>query len=247
VFRNKNVLLTSIACWLGNLSVFFTAYYSFRLIYLTFLNNANFSRIQLIKESSVLLLLPLIILCIGSIFFGYVFKDFFIGFGTDIWNTSLFNHPFNLYFLESEFLTLHLKWLPFYLSLLGIVSTSILNLHLLQFKHVNFLQYLFKTLFFISKKWYFDVLYNKLIVFPILKFGYIVSFKNLDRGFIELCGPFGFSFIIPKLSLTFSKFQTGQITHYIFFMILSISLLLNNFVQVSSDFVLFFFILIFFL
>jgi len=85
VFRNYNLTLSlnSVSCWFGNLSVFFTSYYSFRLIYLTFINSSNFSRINVynIHESSFFILVPLITLGFFSIFFGYLFKDFFIGLG----------------------------------------------------------------------------------------------------------------------------------------------------------------------
>jgi len=87
VFRYSNLHLFygSFASWLGNISVVFTAFYSFRLIFLTFINNFNGPRILLNKvhESELLMLLPLIVLAFGSIFVGFLTKDFFIGVGTD--------------------------------------------------------------------------------------------------------------------------------------------------------------------
>jgi len=70
---------------LGNISVLFTAFYSFRLVYLTFLNSSNNSRAILsnIHESPILMAFPLILLAIGSLIFGYTAQDFFIGLGTD--------------------------------------------------------------------------------------------------------------------------------------------------------------------
>jgi NADH-ubiquinone oxidoreductase chain 5 len=70
---------------LGTISAFFTSFYSIRLIYLTFLKPTNSSRIILINahESSMVMLLPLLILCIGSIFVGYIAKDLFLGLGVD--------------------------------------------------------------------------------------------------------------------------------------------------------------------
>lgn len=246
VFRNNNLVLQfcSIACWLGSLSVFFTAYYSFRLIYLTFLNNVNFYRNLIIYESSMFIILPLIILSIGSIFFGYLLKDFFIGVGTDVWNLSIFFYPNNTYFIESEFLKIYLKWLPIFLSLFGIILSTLINLNFIKFK---FSKLHFFILFFINKKWYFDNFYNKIIVFPLLRFGYDVSFKNLDRGFIELLGPFGLSIIIKKLSNIFSLLQTGQLTHYIFCIILSFCFISNFNLELQLYLNFFYFILIFFI
>ena len=65
--------------------MFFTAFYSFRLIYLTFLNSVNSSRRLFLKvhESEWLMSVPLIVLSICSLFIGYLSKDLFIGAGTD--------------------------------------------------------------------------------------------------------------------------------------------------------------------
>lgn len=89
-----------------------------------------------------------------------------------------------------------------------------------------------------------------MIVFPLLKFGYFVSFKNLDRGFIELIGPVGVSFLIRRMVKIVLRLQTGQITHYILlltFMLffLFFTLVLNNFIGIDLFFI--FFILIFYL
>ena len=226
-YSNLDTTYALFACYLGNMSVVFTAFYSFRLIFLTFINNANTSRkiINEIHESSFLMSLPLIILSIGSIFIGYMTKDLFIGIGTDFWETSIFINSQNVNFVEAEFLSYSLKWLPFFLSFLGIIFATFFNLstrvNLLFIKLMKH-KYFLNIVFLINKKWYWDVLYNKLIVYPLLNFGYKVSFKNLDRGFIELIGPYGLSKLIPKWSIMLVSLQTGQIIHYIFFMSLGV-------------------------
>nr|YP_010199828.1 NADH dehydrogenase subunit 5 [Gracilaria tikvahiae]UAD89836.1 NADH dehydrogenase subunit 5 [Gracilaria tikvahiae] len=226
VTLNKNIhfIEGSFACWLGNLSVFFTAFYSFRLIYLTFVNSANTTRKNILKshEPSLLMLIPLIVLGFGSIFIGYVGKDLFIGLGTDFWKSSVMILPSNSYSIEAEWLKINLKWLPFVLSTFGIVLATIINIT----KTHKYLYNIFyrNICFLINKKWYWDVLYNRFVVYPILNFGYSVSFKNLDRGFIELVGPYGFSKIIPIWSYIFSKLQTGQLSHYLFFIVLGVCL-----------------------
>gem|GEM_PF-2769849 len=69
-------------------------------------------------------------------------------------------------------------------------------------------------------------MYNGLIVSFLLNFGYNISFKNIDRGFIELLGPYGISKIINNLSFKSTRIQTGQITHYTFFVVAGLCLLL---------------------
>nr|YP_010881021.1 NADH dehydrogenase subunit 5 [Grateloupia cornea]WIA66139.1 NADH dehydrogenase subunit 5 [Grateloupia cornea] len=224
---NLNNTNGAFACWLGSLSVFFTAFYSFRLIYLTFLNNTNLNKSILynVHESSSLMLLPLITLSIGSIFIGYLTKDLFIGPGTDFWKSSIFVLPNHSYFIEAEWLKTKIKWLPFMLSISGILLASSINLASFRFYlHMKFHKF---WMFLINKKWYWDVIYNKILVYPILKFGYSISFKNLDRGFIELSGPYGLSKLVSTWSKISVKLQSGQLTHYIFFMSIGLCLLFS--------------------
>ena len=228
-YVNLDLLYSSFACYLGNMSVVFTAFYSFRLIFLTFINNSNMSRLVLnrVYEGSSLMALPLIMLSIGSIFIGYLTRDFFVGTGTNIWGTSIFVLPNNVNFIEAEFLSIGLKWLPLLLSSSGIFFAICINLYLgslfIKIKKSNYFLYF---TFLINKKWYWDILYNRLITYPLLNFGYTVSFKSLDRGFIELVGPYGLVKLIPKWSAIVIALQTGQVMHYIFFMISGLCFLL---------------------
>ena len=226
-FRYSNLFLSygAFACWLGNISVVFTSFYSFRLLYLTFINNYNGNKLIINKvyESEFLMIFPLLILTFGSIFIGFMTKDFFIGLGSDFWNNAIFILPTHLFHIEAEFLPIKIKWLPFILSIIGIFIASlinILNFNFFFFNRINLSLYFFS--FLINKKWYIDILYNRILVKSLLNLGYMVSFKLLDRGFIELWGPLGVSKVIKKYSILFSSLQTGQITHYLFFMILGL-------------------------
>lgn len=249
MYSNVNNTYGSLTCWLGNMSVIFTSFYSFRLIYLTFINNFNNNKVVLnsVHESSFLMIFPLIILGLGSIFVGYLTKDFFIGLGTDFWGISIFILPFHLNFIEAEFLPIFTKWLPFSLSFLGIFFASVLNLTSYNiYKRLQLNNIFLFFIFLVNKKWYWDVFYNRFFTQPFLKFGYLVSYKNIDRGFIELLGPYGLS----KLALLTSKkvvnMQTGQITHYIFFIAFGICIFffflfpINFNLNVNFDYRLFF-------
>jgi NADH:ubiquinone oxidoreductase subunit 5 (subunit L)/multisubunit Na+/H+ antiporter MnhA subunit len=65
-------------------TAFFTAFYSFRLLYLAFYGSARAPRVYLVSahELTPRMALSLAVLAIGSIFLGYAAKDLFIGFGT---------------------------------------------------------------------------------------------------------------------------------------------------------------------
>jgi len=241
-YRNSNINLSIsiLACWFGNLAVIFTAFYSFRLIYFTFFNSVNSTKYFFSKlhESSLFLLFPLFLLSLGSIFIGYILKDFFIGVGVNVWNLTTFIFSQNYNLIESEFLPLTLKWLPFFFTLFGSLTATVLNLINIRFKF-SFLAFL------INKKWFWDLIYNRFFIYPLLFFGFNITFKTLDRGFIELLGPYGISNFFTKFKLQLSLFQTGQLTHYIFFIIISCCLLINNIF--TYKFFYFFLTLIFFI
>nr|YP_009138173.1 NADH dehydrogenase subunit 5 [Gracilaria vermiculophylla]AHZ58200.1 NADH dehydrogenase subunit 5 [Gracilaria vermiculophylla]AHZ58225.1 NADH dehydrogenase subunit 5 [Gracilaria vermiculophylla]AXI97810.1 NADH dehydrogenase subunit 5 [Gracilaria vermiculophylla]WDZ68077.1 NADH dehydrogenase subunit 5 [Gracilaria vermiculophylla] len=244
--NNLQNIQGAFACWLGNLSVFFTAFYSFRLIYLTFINSVNTTKkiVLTSHEPSLLMLVPLIILGLGSIFIGYLGKDLFIGLGTDFWKSAIFILPSNSYFIEAEWLSVNLKWLPFLLSSLGILLASFINTTKI---HVYLYNTFYRNMcFLVNKKWYWDILYNRFFVYPLLNFGYLVSFKNLDRGFIELSGPYGLSRVVTTWSQLFSNIQTGQLSHYLFFIVLGVCLfLITIFNQI--ELIIFYSVLIFFI
>jgi NADH-ubiquinone oxidoreductase chain 5 len=100
-FYSKDVILETayasysisghFAFWLGSLSALFTSFYSVRLIFLTFLNDVNSSKviIQGVHDSPVLMALQMILLSIFSIFIGYFTKDIFVGLETPFWRNSL--------------------------------------------------------------------------------------------------------------------------------------------------------------
>merc|ERR1711959_113533 len=106
------------AHWFGCMSAFFTAFYSFRLVYLTFLARPNGlkSVIGHAHELPLTMGIPLIVLSFGSIFWGFLTKDMIIGLGTDFWQSALFVLPRHILVIESEFIPSYVKLVPTVLS-----------------------------------------------------------------------------------------------------------------------------------
>jgi NADH-ubiquinone oxidoreductase chain 5 len=108
----------------------FTTLYSVKTIYLTFLSNPNGSKkyYENLKESDIFISLPLVILAIFSIFFGYFTKDIFVGLGSYFFiDNSIFTHPINELMLNTEFsIFYYIKLLPFVLSLIFILLSLVL-------------------------------------------------------------------------------------------------------------------------
>jgi NADH-ubiquinone oxidoreductase chain 5 len=92
---------------------------------------------------------------------------------------------------------------------------------------INFTEtYLGKKIYsFLNGKYYFDVIYNHYIISAGLQVGYSIS-KYLDRGVIELIGPYGLSIYSSKLAQNISKLDDGKITTYGLYMIIGLIILI---------------------
>ena len=103
---------------------------------------------------------------------------------------------------------------------------------------------------FLNKKWYFDKIYNEFINQYIFNISYNYTFKCIDKGLLELFGPYGFVNLFSFLSLKIIKFQTGYIYHYSLIILVS-SLILILFLFFSLvfhfNFLIFVFLIIIFL
>nr|YP_009711095.1 NADH dehydrogenase subunit 5 [Turbinellus floccosus]QGI24490.1 NADH dehydrogenase subunit 5 [Turbinellus floccosus] len=222
---------------LGSLTAGLTAFYSFRLISLTFLTYPNAKRTDYLNshEASLSVVIPLTILALFSIFFGFVFSDLFVGVGSDFLSNSIFVHPNHITLIEAEFsLPILIKLLPAILSLLGAISGLFLY-----HKTPEFIISLTETsspktpIFgagrtvytFLNSKFLFDVVYNKYIISGGLKLGYTIT-KVLDKGVIEVVGPHGLSSVLTKTGLNVAKLDTGVVTTYSLYICLGLLTLL---------------------
>jgi len=202
---------------LGSVTAGMTAFYSFRLISLVFLTVPNNKKSVYLNshEANLVVIIPLFILALLSIFFGFLFSDLFVGVGTDFFGNSLYLSPNNISMIEAEFsLPLLIKLLPALLSLLG--ATLAVYLY-----HVNpeFIigltnNNLGRQMYtFLNSKYFFDIIYNQFFIARGLKLGYTIS-KILDRGVIELVGPYGLSSALNKTALSISMSDTRVISTY---------------------------------
>ncbi len=228
------------AYWLGAISAFFTAFYSFRVICLTFLRKPSVSKVNIlhVHESPLNMAAPLLFLSFFSIFIGYFFKDMFVGLGTNFWGASIFVLPQNVLLLEAEFLPTSVKLLP--------VGLSFLGASLAFFGYNFFFKFLFKfkmsfigrNLYtFFNRKWFFDKIYNYVFSQNIIFEGYRYAYQNIDRGIIELLGPTGLNTVISNISEIYvDKYNKKNIlkkkipnlyfiNFFMFFSIISLSLM----------------------
>jgi NADH:ubiquinone oxidoreductase subunit 5 (subunit L)/multisubunit Na+/H+ antiporter MnhA subunit len=84
-----------------------TSFYSFRLLYFVFFNRTNVTNLHVLRNVHELPLgmaVPLMFLCLGSIFSGYFFKDLFVGVGTDFFKHTILVRGLNSSLSNAEFI-----------------------------------------------------------------------------------------------------------------------------------------------
>lgn len=211
--------------WLAVISAIFTMTYSIRLLYLTFLSAPNGAKVNYehSHEGPLTMGIPLIILAIMSIIFGYFARDFFVGLGSSSLAHSLFVHPDHIISVEAEFaVPTSFKLLPVVASLL--IGGIVLALYQLT---PSFLLHVTKTktgssiYAFFNQRYWVELLVNKFIVYKGLSLGYIFN-KQLDRGAIELIGPHGVVTGLSSISGLIAKLDTGIITNYALYILLGL-------------------------
>jgi len=213
------------AAGVGIFTALLTSIYSWRLIFKTFHGTYNNEKIKIeeMHDSPVVMLLPLIILAIGAIFAGFLFKDLFIGHGdvNNFWGKSIkflnplsTDHPPLWIILITPTLVLLSIPLAYYLFVKDKDITS-------QLVKSN------KPLYnFLVNKWYFDELYDVIFIKPSKKIG-LFFWKIIDIQFIDKFGPDGLSLLVKNLSLKATKFQSGFIYQYAFMILIGLSMLLT--------------------
>jgi len=208
----------------------FTTLYSVKVLYLTFLANPNgpISYYKHAHEGDIFLSLPLVILAIFSIFFGYITKDIFIGLGSSFFiDNSIFIHPVHEILLDTEFAVPTIfKLLPLIFtisfSILAIVISEFLPESLISFK---FSKLGYNIFGFFNQRFLVEMFYNKYITNLVLNLGGQTT-KILDRGSIELLGPYGLEVGLVKFSKNIASLSTGVVTSYALYILMGVILYL---------------------
>ena len=216
------------AFWLGCLAAFLTAFYSWRVLLLTFHGNFNSSKEVLdhVHESPFVMLIPLFVLALGAIFSGWYFYNDFVGYNwKEFWGNSIFISEKHKAFKLAHYVPLWVKYLPIFLAILGILCAYlfyVLNLNLPKILSKKFSPVY--NLFF--NKWYFDELYDYLFVKSFIKFGNYF-WKKGDEGTIDRFGPNGISKLVKNISSKSIIIQSGYIYHYAFAMLIGLVVLIT--------------------
>jgi len=221
----------------------FTSFYSWRLAFMTFFGHRGQFAGSLAQdthdehahaeaghdhhdhaahESPVVMLIPLAVLAFGATFAGMMYRHWFIGSGVDgFWKGSL------VVVKAHEEAVEHLPWyiepLPFVMMALGFLLAYYMYIvnRRVPAALARWNPLLYK---FLLNKWYFDEIYDFLLVRPMFWIGRLF-WKGGDGFIIDGLGPDGVSARVLDASRNVVRLQTGYVYHYAFAMLLGVAFL----------------------
>ncbi|HEV7456913.1 MAG TPA: NADH-quinone oxidoreductase subunit L [Roseococcus sp.] len=206
----------------GAVAAFLTAFYSWRLLILTFHGKprADHHTMEHVHESPLVMLVPLLLLSVGAITTGFVFAPYFIGdAATAFWNGAIYNLP-----AKDMMEALHHAphWVP---TLAKTVAISGILLAILIY---GFLPHIPGQVAgaapgpyrFLLNKWYFDELYDRVFVQPARRLA-VQLWQVGDARIIDGM-PNGAAALAAGAARGTVRLQTGKVASYAFAMIIGL-------------------------
>jgi NADH-quinone oxidoreductase subunit L len=203
-------------------SALLTAFYSWRLIFMTFHGKARASAevMKHIHESPTVMMGPLYVLAAGALFAGIAFSGMFIGGGAE----SFWKHALTLA-REEQAPSFWIVSLPTVMMAIGVgiavwfylVDPRVPR----QLARRN--DWLYQ---FLLNKWYFDELYDVLFVRSAKWIGRFL-WKKGDGWLIDGFGPDGVSARVLDVTARVVRLQSGYLYHYAFAMLIGVAALVT--------------------
>jgi NADH-quinone oxidoreductase subunit L len=211
---------------MGVVAAAMTAFYSWRLIFMTFHGKTRASEEVLshMHESPPVMLAPLMILAIGALFAGAVFAGSFIGeHSSEFWGNALFVMPDKNILEAMHHVPAWVKYSPVVAGFVGLLLAYYMYIRRpdvpasLAETHYGLYQ-------FLLNKWYFDELYDLLFVRPAKAIGNFLWVRG-DGGVIDRFGPDGIAEAVQRVTRRAVQLQSGYLYHYAFVMLIGLSAL----------------------
>jgi NADH-quinone oxidoreductase subunit L len=211
---------------LGVLAAFMTAFYSWRLIFMTFYGKprADHHTMDHAHESPPVMLLPLVVLAIGAVFAGMAGYNWFVGEGrAEFWGAAIYVAPGHDSIEAAHKGPEWVGALPFFVGVLGIFLAWLFYVRKPAWPAAwaTGLSALYQLIF---HKYYFDEIYDFLFVRRAFDLGQIF-WKRGDVGIIDAFGPDGISKATRSASAGFSRLQSGYLFHYALAMLVGVLIL----------------------
>jgi NADH-quinone oxidoreductase subunit L len=217
------------AYWLGIIAAFLTAFYSWRLLLMTFHGRPRASHevMHHAHEAPPTMQVANIALAIGAAVAGIAFFHFFVGEDSlaEFWRGSIFVLQENDTVAEAHHLPGWVGLLPLIVGLAGIALAWIM--YSVRTDLPAKVAARFRTLYlFLLNKWYFDEVYDAVFVRPANYLGYGL-WKGGDGAVIDGLGPDGLAAASRAIGRRASRLQTGYVDHYAFAMLIGVVVLVT--------------------
>ena len=218
------------AYWMGLLAAFLTAFYSWRLIIMTFHGEPRASHevMHHVHESPRVMLWPLFFLAAGAVFAGGIAHAFFVGEERGaFWGSSILvlgeHDP-----LEAiEHIPGIVSLLPLIVAVLGIATAYLFYMFRPGWPALA-VERLRPLYLFLLNKWYFDELYDLLFVRTAFVLGRGL-WKQGDGAVIDGIGPDGIAARTIDLAVRAGRLQTGYVYHYAFAILIGVVIMVTWF------------------
>lgn len=216
------------AFWLGVAAAFMTAFYSWRLLFMTFhgLPKADEHVMGHVHESPLVMGGPLVLLGIGAMLSGWLLAPSFVGSGMDgFWRESIVILDHHTALHDAHHAPLWVKALPLGLGIVGIVLAWLMYVRFVGLpgwvSRVSGFGYRLSY-----NKWYFDELYDAVFVRRAFRLG-IQLWRGGDEKTIDALGPNGVAHVTRLFGVRMARVQSGYLYHYVFAMIIGLMLLVG--------------------
>jgi NADH-quinone oxidoreductase subunit L len=233
-FWSKDIILESAfaahtgvglyAFWAGIAAALMTAFYSWRLLFLTFhgRTRADDHTFDHAHESPPVMIIPLIVLALGAIFAGWLAVDYFVGHHMEeFWGSSLL--MLHNVIEEAHHVPEWVKKLPIVVGAVGIVGAWVMYIAKPEWP-AALVARIRPVHRFVYNKWFFDELYDRMFVRPSFVIGRGL-WKSGDGAVIDGVGPDGIAAATLDLARRASRLQSGYVYHYAFAMLIGLVVL----------------------
>ena len=214
------------AFWMGELAAILTAFYSGRLIWLTFHGapRADEHTMHHVHESPPVMLVPLVVLAVGAVFSGW------LGLGMidseyTFWAGAIYHGEHNHVLHDMHEVPLLVKLAPLFAMAFGLaLSYYVYMMRPGLGERIAGMAGPINTFFY--NKWYFDELYDFLFVRPAKAIG-LSLWRGGDMGIIDKYGPDGIAHTTMDTAKRVMRLQTGYVYHYAFAMLIGVAALVT--------------------
>ncbi|MFZ4407017.1 MAG: NADH-quinone oxidoreductase subunit L [Paracraurococcus sp.] len=214
---------------MGLVAAFLTAFYSWRLLIMTFHGapRADQHTMDHVHESPLVMLVPLLLLAVGAVVTGYIFAPLFIGeHAHDFWHGAIFNGPNNHILHAMHEVP---DWVPLAPTVMGVGGIALAYaLYMVAPGIPAQLAARFRGVYlFLLNKWYFDELYDAIFLQPARRLA-AFFWKTGDARIIDGM-PNGAADLAVQVSRGAVRIQTGRVANYAFAMIIGLVVFVSLF------------------